>query len=242
MSKHRSYVFTINNYSHEDVDHILDMEAKYFCFGYEEGQQGTPHIQGYVQFENPIAFKGAKRRIGHRAHVEIAKGNFEQNIEYCSKEGEFYEFGERPSQTATYDQIKEVMRDPTKNPHMYRMYSKVYQDIRQDEIKKMAIQTEFYCIDPVHDLMTEVIEYFNLEEPEIAYITHMEELAAYDNPSIVILDPESDWQLNKKLINMYPRGVPINVKYGYQFKTYKPEKFIIRTADRQYYPLYKNIT
>lgn len=241
MSRHRSYVFTLNNYTHEEVDHILDMYAKYFCFGYEEGEKGTPHLQGYVQFANPISYTRARVEIGMRAYVEVAKGNFQQNIDYCSKGGEFYEFGDKPSTTAKWEQIEEVMKDPTSNPHMYFMYRSTYEKIKQHQIKQDKKKTEFYCIDPIHDLTQEVIEYFNLEEDaDIAYVTTLAELNAYDNPSIVIYDPDP-LDINNKLINMYPRGVPINVKNGYQWNTFKPDKFILRTRERQFYPLYKNI-
>lgn len=96
----RSYCFTINNYSDDEQKNLRALAAsanvKYLIFGREQGDSGTPHLQGYVQFTGAQGAGTAKRRIGARSHVEVARGRPEQNIEYCSKDGDFEEFGERP--------------------------------------------------------------------------------------------------------------------------------------------------
>lgn len=56
---------------------------------------GTPHLQGYVYFENARTF-GAMKELLPTAHLEKAREGPRCNYEYCSKGGDFEEFGVRP--------------------------------------------------------------------------------------------------------------------------------------------------
>jgi len=116
--KARSYVFTLNNYSEEEFMLIKQLKSKYIVIGDEVGENGTPHLQGYVNFSNPTSFNTIKKAIP-RGHIEIAKGNPRQNYEYCSKQTIKYEDGTRPEPTkrTDLDSIKEYI-DQTENPNM----------------------------------------------------------------------------------------------------------------------------
>lgn len=97
--KSRMWCFTLNNYSDDDVARLkaLDLEAlRYTCVGKEVGDSGTPHLQGFLYFKSAVRLTTVKRVVGDRAHCEIAKGNLEQNFTYCTKDGDFFEVGERP--------------------------------------------------------------------------------------------------------------------------------------------------
>jgi len=54
-----------------------------------------PHLQGYIYFANARSFEAVKK-IFPNQHVEIAKGAPEQNFDYCTKDGLFFEKGVRP--------------------------------------------------------------------------------------------------------------------------------------------------
>jgi hypothetical protein len=101
--KARAYCFTINNWNDTDASQLQALwdsgKVKYFVAGKETGEEGTPHIQGYVMFKNTAAFSTVKGFLS-RAHIEVAKGSPEQNIEYCTKEGHFIEEGSRPMTAA----------------------------------------------------------------------------------------------------------------------------------------------
>lgn len=99
----RSYCFTINNYSPEDIrslDRLSIMATegslKYAIYGYEKGAEGTEHIQGYLYYKNAVSFLSIKA-LFPRAHIEEAKGSPLQNKTYCSKEGKFVEHGQLPA-------------------------------------------------------------------------------------------------------------------------------------------------
>lgn len=95
MSKSRKWCFTINNYDDSDINRLADLEetVKYLIYGKEVGEAGTAHLQGFVYFTNGTSFNSVKSKVGTRAHIERAKGSVESNREYCSKEGDFTEFG-----------------------------------------------------------------------------------------------------------------------------------------------------
>jgi len=44
----RAWCFTLNNYTEEERDALRSLKCKYIVFGYERGEEGTPHLQGYV--------------------------------------------------------------------------------------------------------------------------------------------------------------------------------------------------
>ena len=121
----RACVATIANPSLADVERLRELQQRperspvKFVIGQPERSPttGTLHLQCYVVYHNSQTFDGARRGIGGpggRAHVEIANGSAEQNIAYCTKEGDGgyvapdgrpdyplgldrFEFGDRPA-------------------------------------------------------------------------------------------------------------------------------------------------
>lgn len=98
-SKH--WCFTLNNYTSEDVEHFNAVGEKgdgirYFIYGKEVGDQGTPHLQCFVSFDRRRSLSFCRRFFCDRAHFESAKGSPSQNKVYCSKGCDFREFGVVP--------------------------------------------------------------------------------------------------------------------------------------------------
>jgi len=51
--KSRDWCFTLNNYKAIDEAILRQLDSKYLIYGYETAPEtGTPHLQGYVYFEN----------------------------------------------------------------------------------------------------------------------------------------------------------------------------------------------
>lgn len=96
MSRNRGFCLTLNNYNDGHVTALKALDGvAYCCIGFEVGDSGTPHIQGYIHFS------GAKRMATVRtgipgAHIEVRKGSVDQAIDYCQKDGSFEEWGDRP--------------------------------------------------------------------------------------------------------------------------------------------------
>lgn len=86
--KSRRFCFTLNNPSKEETEYIiktLEQKSIGFIIGQEVGDLGTPHLQGYMEFKNPVSFQSLKK-MNNRLHLEKTLGNKQQNIEYCSKQ------------------------------------------------------------------------------------------------------------------------------------------------------------
>lgn len=96
QSKH--WVFTLNNYTTNDVDRILTLggAVRYLVVGREVGAQGTPHLQGFVSFVQRKRLAQVKSVLGGNPHVEIARDP-PGAIVYCKKDGDWDEIGEAPA-------------------------------------------------------------------------------------------------------------------------------------------------
>jgi hypothetical protein len=112
----RNFVFTINNYSETDVSTLKLLKCNYIVFGYEVGESGTPHLQGYCELPNALSFKSLKKKLP-RAHIERRMGTSLQASEYCKKDGNFYESGEISTQgkRTDIDKLVELVDDGNTN-------------------------------------------------------------------------------------------------------------------------------
>lgn len=85
--RHRSrgWCFTLNNHTDRDVATIIDQatntDARYI-FQEEEGEAGTPHLQGFIHFRNQVAFSTLKQ-WNNRIHWERTK-DITSSVRYCS--------------------------------------------------------------------------------------------------------------------------------------------------------------
>lgn len=87
--KSRNWAFTLNNWSSEHLNTIDKWHSmhltSYLIYGKEVGEEGTPHLQGYINLKQPSALS-AMKKILSTAHWEICKGTPADNIAYCTKE------------------------------------------------------------------------------------------------------------------------------------------------------------
>lgn len=92
-SQARNYCFTLNNYNEDEVEALKTIEHKYMVIGKEVGEQGTPHLQGYIEFYKPKDMSALKK-VNERIHWERRLGTAREAAAYCKKESNFYEHGE----------------------------------------------------------------------------------------------------------------------------------------------------
>ena len=93
------FVFTINNYTDEDIDYLENTDLfHYVCYGREVGENLTPHLQGYFEFKhgNRKSLSACISALGKdgcpsKPHIEVAMGTAAQAIAYCEKDGIFWE-------------------------------------------------------------------------------------------------------------------------------------------------------
>jgi len=94
------WCFTLNNWTQDEYNEIcsrlsetMAVSLRYAVVAKETGEEGTPHLQGYFSGSKKYTFKQAKALISDRAHLEAAKAGDRENQTYCTKEGDYVEFG-----------------------------------------------------------------------------------------------------------------------------------------------------
>lgn len=94
MPRYYKFCFTLNNYTDLNIENLEKFSQKYLQYikyGKEIGDSGTPHLQGYV-----ITKKGYSKKdlinllhsINLKPHIEIMRGDIDQNESYVSKDGD----------------------------------------------------------------------------------------------------------------------------------------------------------
>lgn len=93
MQRSRNWCLTRNNYHDDDIVGVEG--ALYTILGKEVGEEGTPHLQGFVHFENARTFNGVKLLLP-TCHIEAMRGTIDQAVAYCKKDNDWVEFGDKP--------------------------------------------------------------------------------------------------------------------------------------------------
>lgn len=84
----KNWCFTLNNYDDNDIS-AISAKFRSVCscalFGAEVGEEGTPHLQGYARFK--VKCRPMSHKLSEKIHWEKCRGSKEENVDYCSKEG-----------------------------------------------------------------------------------------------------------------------------------------------------------
>lgn len=113
----RNWSFTFNNYTADTESFFAQSDLfSYVIYGREVGAQGTRHLQGYFQLVTKKRLEYLVKRLPHGIHLEVSRGTAQQNITYCSKDGDVVTRGE-PTHVGTtrpqlYTQINECSSWP----------------------------------------------------------------------------------------------------------------------------------
>jgi len=142
MSRSRSFTFTHNNYDNTDMEDQI--QCKYIIYGKEVGASGTPHLQGFVSFDNQMTLSAAIKRLPG-CHVEIAIAP-DAAIDYCKKDGDWTERGQWTTQKEKGKKGGEKEKDRWANalelakqgrfeeiePELYTRYRSTYQAVHAE--------------------------------------------------------------------------------------------------------------
>lgn len=78
---HKSWIFTINTYTHQDVEEVYALQAKANVLYAAYELESRPHIQGYITLKRSMRRAGLSKLI-KRASIRKANGSKEQNERY----------------------------------------------------------------------------------------------------------------------------------------------------------------
>lgn len=115
----KRWVFTLNNPSAAEKVVLYDSfnsheDVEYVVVGNEVAASGTPHLQGFIIFKTPKRFNAVRLFVGHRAHVESARGTNEQAATYCKKDADFWEAGVFPvsqqGKRSDFERLKDYLQ------------------------------------------------------------------------------------------------------------------------------------
>lgn len=230
MSRFRGFCFTINNPTEDDLTDsymcFVNGAARYIIMADEIGEKGTPHIQGYVYFNDAHTMKVISDKYFPRAHIEVAKANGSKayrRADYCKKDGKFVEFGEEPHPGEIgKEYLDSIMSDPYSNIHVYNQYRKMYRELslskKKDHVRELRSLS--------HELRYDVASEYNTVFMDA-------DINNYDGQEVVfsdcyMYDYWQDWF----------NGYPHSVRRGYElivvdprivylvFTTVKEEKFL----------------
>ena len=171
-----AYQLTINNpqvngYDHDSIKELLIIcfsTLKYFCMADEIGEQGTYHTHIYVVFTSRVRWSKIKKAFPE-AHIEVAHGSAESNLEYIKKTGR-WENTEK-SETRVEGTFEEWGTFPTQKgekPEMEELYEMVKNGYTNAEI--LAINNDYILqIDKLDKLRTMLLteKYKNTRRREL---------------------------------------------------------------------------
>lgn len=126
MTRQRNWCFTLNNPEEKELidENDFDLEtwkhpyATYIVCQLEQGEKGTPHLQGYVQLSKALRLPQLKQWLP-AAHFEPARGSPTDNKTYCTKQegrlagpwewGEIRRQGQRTDLAELVEAVKQGM-------------------------------------------------------------------------------------------------------------------------------------
>ena len=147
VKKSRLWCFTNYDLEFDYGKYLEETTATYIAVGREKcPTTGKEHDQGWVYFEGQRgSVKGVAKQLNN-AHVEMCRGNIDQQEDYCSKDGEYREFGVKPKPGARTDLDgvrDDIMAGKTcvddlavQNPAMYHQYGRTLNKLEDIALRK----------------------------------------------------------------------------------------------------------
>lgn len=227
---HKSWVFTLHNYTEKELKTLHSLECTRKCIGKEITDNQVPHLQGLIVFRKNYRFS-ALQKISPRAHWEKCI-SVSHAWNYCLKEGNFYTEDNRHqgSRQSTYDyrdRIKEGATDRQlcdEFPCEFLRFSRTdkmraaYQGKRHHRTTATWIYGEAglgkspYLVEKYPDACW--LEY------DGKYFSH------YNNADIVIMDDQNFGNMSRELILKLVNCTPYKLRVMGAYQEFNSKKII----------------
>lgn len=151
----REFCFTHFD-DHIHIPNIIHDSIRYLVMGRETcPKTKKQHFQCYVYFRDAKTISAAgkffKKHWGKQPHMEPIKGTFLQNYDYCTKDKDFYQYGNPPQQghRKDLDELKDnilsgetsVEKIILEQPHYYHQYGRTLDKIEDLKLRKCYRKT-----------------------------------------------------------------------------------------------------
>lgn len=230
----RDWCFTLNNWKRKDYLTIKALATTaVYCIVGKEGKDKTPHLQCYIYYKNGKTWPTMEKKLPKGTHFERADKSATINQKYCSKEGDFQEWGEIPIQGKRNDIVRtrEALEDGTSlrgvisgatNCQSIQYALKWLTYLEQE--RKWKTEVHWYYGSAGSGKSKKAFE----ENPDAYWCTKNNEWwDGYDGHSTVIIDDMREdfckWQELLRICDRYPLKVAI--KGG--FRSFLAQKLII---------------
>jgi len=183
------------------------------------------YFLGFINFASKREWSTIKRIIGESAHIEPSKGNDQQNKEYCSKEGDFWEFGVPSQQGSRTDlegvvstirdakRIRDVVdRHPTEFIKYSRGITQLFGYLSKREVREWKTETFVYVGEPGTGKSRTAAEITKTRGYQVYYKTRGDWWDNYTGQEAVIIDDFYGWLKFDEVLRItdrYPLQVPI---------------------------------
>jgi len=234
MQRSRAWTFTVNNYSDDDEKLLQDLDERYIVYGHEVGESGTPHLQGYIVFNNQKKFSEAKNYLPKGCHIESAKGNADQNFTYCTKDDkDFFEHGDRPKAgkrkdlETIYTLAKEQKSDIDIGETCPATYMKFYKAVDRVRLNYARTKKRVDAVDVIeldHDFETLVHTAYKID-PDL-YWFQGTWWDGYQGQSTILITDNDHY----KLAYEQPFNFQLPIKGGFTWKNW--DRIICRPQKR----------
>lgn len=145
--KSRLWCFTSFNLEIDYQSIIEKSTAEYIAYGIETcPTTKKTHHQGFIYFSGQRGSIKQVSKLLSNSHVEMCRGNLDQNTDYCSKQNELIEFGNKPAQGFRTDleSVKELILDQklsveqicVENPNIYHQYGRTLHKLEDIALRK----------------------------------------------------------------------------------------------------------
>jgi hypothetical protein len=135
-SRSRTWCFPINNPNENDLAAVQTLQINErithaYC-GFEIGEQGTPHLQGFLRSANQIDMRTVENMLGGRARLARARGTTADNKRYCLKDGHIIlgkgilEEPHSNSKKEDYQQLREAIIGGDSIPILWSKFPRIF--------------------------------------------------------------------------------------------------------------------
>lgn len=228
------WCWTLNNYTLEDVDKLgqvhggADDRVTYLVYGFECGEQGTKHLQGYIEYSTRVRASTVKMGVGERTHVEPRRGSSTQAAAYCRKDGNYTEFGtlsvSQQGRRSDLEEIQSLLEKGTKEEEISSLYFKQwcrywksfkrFADLRKPPRMRSSLRVLVLWGEPGTGKTRFATEYARSRDIPfwISFSDTLRWFDGYEQERVVILDDfrgGARWQDLLRLLDIYEQRVEV---------------------------------